>query len=1488
MSLKNWIYLLVFLLGLTVQQGYAQSFEQIGGTINDYSAITTILSADDNNVDSVVVSDISGFSAGDTVMIYCIKGAAVREVGGAFPVGADGQIPRNTGKYAFLLAESIVGNIVIFNTTINSSGFGQQEIEPMGDGEVAQLIRVPSYKNAEVTAGGLWAKPWNINDSTGGVVTMFVHGILRLSGDIDVSGRGFMGAPGSSDNLYIGHCSSFDTDLYDSAFYQLSNVRAGLKGEGTTDITFGRWRGKASSINGGGGGNALFAGGGGGSNYTAGVTGGNESSSCGPGVAETGGKGGFDLSRNGFYYINGDDIFNRGNRIFLGGGGGSGTRMNGFSTTNGANGGGIVVIVADSIEGNGNYINADGTDVLGTATGAAGGGGGGGCIILDVNGYNSALNLSAIGGDGGNTSGTDTVGMGGAGGGGIYWLAGTSQPGVNTIFSTGTNGVHLSALNYDPLDAPRLPGKMNNLIAPLRGFIFNPVPTEFTVCSDQDPDPIVASVPKGGDNTYTYQWVDSSSTQNFWANIPGATGKDYDPGFLSDTNFYRRIVTSVGLADTSFRIAVYVHPAITDNTISAPDTVCSGLAPGLFESSQMTGGPPWIAGGPTGGTFQFKWQHMEDGDGSYSDLTGITEDSTYQQGGLTISTDFRRIAYAGVCRDTSTALHVRVLQTIGVNDITPVSETVPFDTICFNTAPEVISGPVPSGGEPTDIRYQWLSSDSPLVMGNLVAGETGQTFQSAALSQTTYFRRIVLSGYDDACRDTSAYVEVLNIPYINAGTNVISADQTVCQGIAAASLGGSTPTGAYTGSYTFSWLSSTDLANWAPAIGDPTVESGYEPGIMAGPDTWYRRMVGWGAQELVCKDTSAAVSIDVLDSITNNTLSPLADQLCQGLMPENIVGQTPGGEATSRTYAWYSVERNDAPGDGEWGGAVASGPAQRDYLDPTQLTTDTDRWYRRIVTSGPGGECLDTSTVFQLEVHTAISSNGIDTDQRICYNDTRALRGFAPTGGETSLPREYTWRTWQQGQDSTDAVIIPGSDQVAYDATFNAPGVLTQYFDRVLKVGACQDTSGNLQVDVMQLPGASLTAPDFDSCSGYQVDLDILTNLNAGNPGYPAEAGNYSWFVDLKHAAATGIGPFTLTSASLADPSDVLVNVLLDDGGASYVGRVYEIESIYYYAEGGYACVAPPANIVGGPVNIGVYHTPIPQIQVNQQDRESLRVCNSILTLEIDDPDNGIGTWIFDPATDISQQEVSPDIYDVSIDANVRSAFTVVGEAPYQAVYQSQANATGCIGYDSIDLYFYEEPAAAFAGPETLVFVINTLQLNADPPTAGWGNWELASGMGEFDDDTLYNTYVRGMENGENRFTWTVANGEGEGLCSSTSDVAIVIRSEVNRYNGFSPNGDIDNEYFIMQGLPYADDFTFRVFSALGNTVRTVTKQDAENMEIDESLIQNGLREDEMVVWDGRSDNGTMVPSGTYYFVISFIYNGIDYGYKDYVVVSYD
>ena len=90
-----------------------------------------------------------------------------------------------------------------------------------------------------------------------------------------------------------------------------------------------------------------------------------------------------------------------------------------------------------------------------------------------------------------------------------------------------------------------------------------------------------------------------------------------------------------------------------------------------------------------------------------------------------------------------------------------------------------------------------------------------------------------------------------------------------------------------------------------------------------------------------------------------------------------------------------------------------------------------------------------------------------------------------------------------------------------------------------------------------------------------------------------------------------------------------------------------------------------------------------------------------------------------------------------------------------------------------------------------------------------------------------------------------------------------------------------------MQGLMYADEYEVIFFNSLGNTVRTITNENIDQVDYDPNLIMD-QREDELVVWDGKSENGTIVPSGTYYYVVHYIKGGIDYPYKDYVVVLKD
>jgi hypothetical protein len=143
---------------------YGQTENISGLSGNRFSSVLDWKIFEAGDPDSVVVADPSKFVKDDYVMFYVVKGFELD-----MDNGRDEGYRSNIGNYALFIVEELIGDTVIFNA---STGFLDSR-DPLGlgsdaqkDGWVAQLIKVPVYTNAVVTAD-LTTTAWDSTSEKG-------------------------------------------------------------------------------------------------------------------------------------------------------------------------------------------------------------------------------------------------------------------------------------------------------------------------------------------------------------------------------------------------------------------------------------------------------------------------------------------------------------------------------------------------------------------------------------------------------------------------------------------------------------------------------------------------------------------------------------------------------------------------------------------------------------------------------------------------------------------------------------------------------------------------------------------------------------------------------------------------------------------------------------------------------------------------------------------------------------------------------------------------------------------------------------------------------------------------------------------------------------------------------------------------------------------------------------------------------------------------
>lgn len=1446
----------IFLVALLVCMGSAELTGQTvinDNVINEYVSVDVMYTYESSDKDSVVVADASAFSKDDIVMLYQPKGFQVDTVNFNPLISF---VSADIGEYAFLVIERIEGNTIIFN---NSTDFGVTK-----DYTVSQLIKVAVYDSALVKST-ITAPPWDSATGTGGVVAMYVKGRLQLGADIDVTGKGFKGAIPNPTDTYSGGC--YGNDIRFRKRYYPTNAydTAGLKGEGVVERNISYARGKGRVMNGGGGGNASYAGGGGGGNFFGGGDGYGQSSLCSdPNGDEAAGEGGYGLQGLSVYANTGS----RPNRIFFGGGGGTGVYdAGGLKSSPGGDGGGIVVIVADEIySDNKGGIYADGMSVTEVSEGAGGGGGAGGCIVLDANKFTGQVKLSATGGFGGSTvNGGIVTGPGGGGAGGVYWLRYYDSNVVDTVDNSPSNeGVTDVTTRAQPGGETRL---LSDLEVPLRGFLFNTLPPNDTVCSDVIPAPIEASLPKGGVKPYAYKWIQSPNGVDNWIDATEVNDQmEYTfTNELTATTYFRRIVTDAGvLIDTSTVFMYHVVPAITGNLIAAPDTIAcygqSGIA--IFPAALLSGAE-------TASDTTFLWEKNIDGAGWVA-ADNLNDERDYLTSQLFDTTRFRRVVTsAKVCTSYSNVIRI--------NTIDPVeNNTIPSgDTICHGQAPGIILGGLPSGGDYANLWYDWGENKGPLATSSFdtVGVETQHLDYSDSVFFTEddrYFRRIVYAGEDSSCVSVSDTFHLVVLDPL-ANNIITTPDTLICEDslfaggvMGLAAVGGD-------GAYSYQWQTSLDNANWITRLN--TAEN-VPLGIPSyGQTTFVRRVVISGADS-VCADTSVVRTLNVMPRIENNILWSSDTIVClNNATSLELNGSLVQGGAGPGEYGYKWISSPDGISWSDFSGGNAE--------DTTGIALDATTYFRRVAWSDKTDRtCVDTSSqVLTYTIPDSIANNiiydGITYDE-ICMGDILNIDGEVPVGGYEQDILEFTWQ-FGSALDALDS-IDGGQDYNDISITEET------FFRRKVYDSICISYSNPLQVYVRKLPDASMErTSDPEVCQDEERNtVQLAVNMTGGpDPNATQYAVTFGWETDdgdsdsLLVADISAVAGVELGHSPLVAPGD-------PDGKSTYTYSLLQIEDDNGCISRSHVNTKNIVIVQKGP-EAGI---------LNPQDPAF--VCGPAIELEAD-PDlvGGEGGWIMEGYTDLevlatfsndtnsieSQAQITFEADEES--RNVRYGWRrVAWNTPLQ-----------CGDTAWVEVLHYRDPLQANTlTPDTTVIFADTVLLRAELPLAGSGYWIMPDPTkGSLSDALSLHTVVRDLNlNDTAVIEWIIYNGITPGqdtVCGPYSTSLFVTVDDLEFFDGFSPGVSPGfNDGFAVVGLEHAYSVYCYIYNSWGVVVRTII-HDPEypgerRMDLDYlGSVENDENREVQVLWDGRGDpvyasdgtgafasEGEILDDGVYYF----------------------
>ena len=382
-----------------------------------------------------------------------------------------------------------------------------------------------------------------------------------------------------------------------------------------------------------------------------------------------------------------------------------------------------------------------------------------------------------------------------------------------------------------------------------------------TLCTGADPAPINQVTAATGVNlTYQWQWS-TAATGPIWTDIPGETGISYDPGVLTTTTYFRRLVIS-SLGPIVCSVANTTAVAIIVNTINAGSitgnqTICSNTIPTTFNSTALGTALP---------TMSYQWQFSTTGcGGPWTPIASSNTASYTPLTPLTVTTYYRRLtnSTAGPCSEASNCIVVTV------NSVS--AGIIGTDQVMCGNDPAAFTETTPTTGAGF-LTFQWQSSivNCSSGWGNIPGPNGMNQFYDppSGLLQTTYYRRITTSTLGSSiCTATSNCITV-TANSVTGGT--IDGNRSVCINGDPAPFT-STTAGSGT-AMTYSWeISTTGFSGpWTP-IALETGATYDAPGPIS-QTTYFRRITSSQIGAAICTAASNVLTV-FINNVTPAVIS---------------------------------------------------------------------------------------------------------------------------------------------------------------------------------------------------------------------------------------------------------------------------------------------------------------------------------------------------------------------------------------------------------------------------------------------------------------------------------------------------------------------------------------------------------------------------------------------------------------------------------------